>query len=121
MFFGGLPVITTYQARVTSNFIQPGSSGSAVFNSDGYIAGLVFAGSGPISWAHIVPAEYVNYFVNKESKLLEASKPEEGTASFSQSARAKLRTTCLAGITDVNYELVKQYCQYLDTDALYEE
>lgn len=75
LFFGGIPIIKVYQAQVISATIQPGSSGSAVFNSSGEIAGLVFAGSGDIGYGMIVPQEYVHYFVSTEADKLESETP----------------------------------------------
>ena len=70
-FFGGIPVLKTFDARYVSATIMPGSSGSAVYNSDYEIGGLVFAGSGELSYAYTVPYEYVSYFVNDEPKNIE--------------------------------------------------
>ena len=64
--FGGMPVIQQYEAQVVSNTIQPGSSGSAVFNKNGEISGLVFAGSGDFGYGHIVPLEYISTFLELE-------------------------------------------------------
>lgn len=63
-FLGGIPQITRYEAQVVSATIQPGSSGSAVFNDRGEIAGIAFAGSGPISTAYVVPYEFVAHFLD---------------------------------------------------------
>lgn len=63
MMFGGDPVLQEFDSQVVSNLIQPGSSGSAVFNSSGEIVGVVFAGSGPLSFGFIVPQKYILYFM----------------------------------------------------------
>jgi hypothetical protein len=70
-FLGGIPVVQRYEAQVISSLIQPGSSGSPVFNDKGEISGLVFAGSGAIGFGLIVPYEYVYNFVTNESYSLE--------------------------------------------------
>lgn len=70
--FGGVPIIKHFEAQVISNTIQPGSSGSPVFDKDGKIAGLVFAGSGNFGYGHIVPYEYLVSFF--EVELLELPK-----------------------------------------------
>lgn len=75
MFFGGLPIIKTFEAVLATAMIMPGSSGSAVYNSDKELSGLVFAGSGGMSYAYIVPYEYVSSFVNEEVYELKAEVP----------------------------------------------
>lgn len=68
MFFGLYPVIRSFEAQAITATIMPGSSGSAVLNSDGELSGLVFAGHGRgISYGFIVPYEYVVNFLNKEA------------------------------------------------------
>lgn len=63
IFMGGVPVIQSFESQVVSNLIQPGSSGSAVFNNDGKIIGVVFAGMGrDLSYGFIVPQEYLLAF-----------------------------------------------------------
>jgi S1-C subfamily serine protease len=63
-FLGGLPIIKSYEAQLVTGTILPGSSGSAVFNSDGEVSGVVFAGrSRELSYAYIVPYIYVKNFI----------------------------------------------------------
>lgn len=74
--YGYVPVVKQYDSQLVTGTILPGSSGSAVFNEDGEIAGLVFASrSRELSYAFIVPQEYVSAFVNSESKELKWQKP----------------------------------------------
>ncbi len=64
MFFNKKPVLKSYDAQLVSSLIMAGSSGSAVFNEDGEIAGLVFAGSPDgLSYGFIVPHRFVMDFV----------------------------------------------------------
>jgi len=73
---GGMPVVEVYDSQYTSDTIQPGNSGSAVYNSQGQIAGLVFASnSRELSYSYIVPQEYVYNFVHSEARTLEWVKP----------------------------------------------
>jgi S1-C subfamily serine protease len=66
MFFGIAPIIRDYESQVVSATIMGGSSGSAVLNSDGELSGLVFAGNSiGLSYAYIVPFEYVKNFTQK--------------------------------------------------------
>lgn len=65
LFFGGMPIINTYESTVVTATIMGGSSGSAVYNSSGELSGLVFAGSGKgISYAFTVPYSYVYDFLH---------------------------------------------------------
>ena len=63
----GMPITKKYKSQLTSNLIQPGNSGSAVFNEKGQVAGVVFAGVGEIGFNFIVPALYVSYFVQNHT------------------------------------------------------
>lgn len=64
IFLGGMPVVKSLEARVISNLIKPGSSGSAVFNRQGQLIGVVFAGaSREYSYGFIVPQEYLLAFI----------------------------------------------------------
>lgn len=63
LFFGNLPVIERYDSQLVTALIMAGSSGSGVFNGNGELNGLVFAGAGDLSFAFIVPHEYVTAFL----------------------------------------------------------
>ena len=83
---GGMPIIKNYEAQVISNTIQPGSSGSAVFNKEGELSGLVFAGSGDFGYGMIVPYEYVaNFFDVELPHLLETIPNQNGEADVNAS------------------------------------
>ncbi len=78
IMMGGLPEIHRYDSVVVSATIKPGSSGSAVFNDEGQIAGLAFAGSGGNSpeYAYAVPLESIANFVLREQRFLEMEVPD---------------------------------------------
>jgi S1-C subfamily serine protease len=119
-FLGGFPVIRTYQSQVISATIQPGSSGSAVFNEKGQISGLVFAGSGALSYGHIVPLEYVNNFLDNELTTLKDQRPlDDSVRKVMQTPETKLKTTCKE-TSSLEYEIVKDFCKYVNKDAIYE-
>lgn len=62
-FLGGYPVIQTFDSQILSNLIMPGNSGSAVYNKDGKLIGIIFAGNGRgFSFGYMVPQIYLYYF-----------------------------------------------------------
>lgn len=75
LFFGKVPILKKYESQVVTATIMPGSSGSAVLNSDGELAGLVFAGnSRGLSYAYIVPFEAIRNFLNNEARSISGGK-----------------------------------------------
>lgn len=77
IFMGGIPIIKTYDAQVIAPTIMGGSSGSAVYNSDGDLSGLVFAGLDGLSYAYIVPLEYILIFLGEELSSLSIQTPQQ--------------------------------------------
>ena len=70
MIFGGIPIVESFQAQLVTATILPGSSGSGVFNKDGELSGLVFAGRGKgLMYAYIVPHEYLVDFIKSEHEI----------------------------------------------------
>lgn len=120
MFVGAVPVIKLYQSQVTSATIQPGSSGSAVFNDSGYISGLIFAGSGPLSYGHMVPVEYVSNFVNNEVNKLEFQYPKDADVADTEEREnlQKLTRICRNEMS-LEFEVIKEYCKYVNSDMVY--
>ena len=64
-----LPIIEVREAQLVSATIMPGSSGSPVFNRKGQLSGLVFAGSGDLSYAFIVPLESIWNFMSLAKQM----------------------------------------------------
>lgn len=90
----GMPVTKLYKSQLTSNLIQPGNSGSAVFNEKGEVAGVIFAGAGEIGFAFIVPAIYVTYFVvNSSSYPWEKLKTRKQRQK--EESQEKVKTFCI--------------------------
>jgi S1-C subfamily serine protease len=70
VFLGGIPVVKSFETQVVSATILPGSSGSPVFNSRGELSGMAFASrSQELSYAYIVPYEYLYDFMRTEGQL----------------------------------------------------
>lgn len=115
LFMGGIPIIKIFEAGVISPTIMPGSSGSAVFNKDGEIAGLVFAGAGDLSYGFIVPQEYIKNFLNNELENLPVQLPNNELSivdmmkkESTNSAKIKeFKESCTKNIENVQ---VKRIC-----------
>lgn len=70
LVFGAKPVLQSFDSQLVTGTILPGSSGSAVFNEKGEIAGIVFAGrSDGLSYAFIVPHSYIVDFLEREKVI----------------------------------------------------
>lgn len=118
VFFGGIPVIRTFESQVIGAFIAGGNSGSAVFDSTGRIAGLVFAGSGGYGPGLIVPQEYVYNFLYGEIEHLKVQKPDFNTEpDLEEKANKKLRDTCKEGTANADFALVKDFCKFVDVNS----
>lgn len=67
---GYVPVLEDFDAQLVTATILPGSSGSGVWNEDGELSGLVFAGrGGGLMYAYIVPYEYLVDFLETEKNI----------------------------------------------------
>lgn len=94
-FMGAMPLIRTFEAQVVSSTIMPGSSGSPVFNMNGEISGLVFAGSGNFGYAYVVPFEYISNFLEFEVPLLNTKFPDNSSGSpFQEEEKKNYRKIC---------------------------
>jgi S1-C subfamily serine protease len=70
LFLGRVPVIKSYESTLVTALIQPGSSGSGVYNDKNELVGLVFAGKGGIGYAWTVPYASLMNFIYDESRTL---------------------------------------------------
>jgi S1-C subfamily serine protease len=128
-FFGGMPVIRTYEAVLVTATTMPGSSGSAVYNANKELSAIVFAGSGELSYAYSVPYQYVKNFLTEEAKTLPDINPNYQLDIKSLLRRRSLpnRNTqnlikkCLKDIDTVENQLarvkIEETCQLLIRDA----
>jgi S1-C subfamily serine protease len=101
LIIGGIPLLKNYDSVLVTATIMPGSSGSAVYNKDGELSGVVFAGSGELGYAWTVPYEYVRYFLVTESNELPFMTPtnlvdlgSNGARSYEKTMMQKLEETC---------------------------
>ncbi len=73
---GMMPDVKAFESIMTSALIEPGSSGSPVFNSRGELAALIFAGDRNSPYSYAVPLEAIQFFLFSEVKLLSKTVPE---------------------------------------------
>lgn len=111
---GYRPIIKTYNSQLVTGIILPGSSGSGVFDTDGRISGIVFAGTGSsFSYAFIVPQEYVYDFLNnyefyKEDYLKQNTKNSNDNIKYLKSP--VIVTNTFGGIDNKKvYKYIKEY------------
>jgi S1-C subfamily serine protease len=64
LFLGGIPIIKNFESVLVTATIMPGSSGSAVYDSSGDLAAVVFAGRGELGYAWAMPHEAVARFIS---------------------------------------------------------
>lgn len=104
ILMGGMPIVKSFDAQLISPTIMSGSSGSAVYNSQGELSGLVFAGSGELSYAYIVPLEYVLLFLEEEVDTLEVVVPGEQV----KTPKAE-KTNCKS----IHNAKVRNFCKFI--------
>lgn len=114
LILGGIPVIKTYEATPVSALIQPGSSGSAVYNDTGQLSAVIFAGSGDIGYGLAVPHEYVLDFTAFEYRHLHAQAPQlersiGGDATNAKKLTEKLKEACNKATTEGQKRLCAQF------------
>lgn len=114
---GRLPIIRSYEAIVVSATIQPGSSGSGIFNSNHDLSALVFAGAGDLGYAFAVPQEYIEFFLHHELSSLEVQVPNLnlGESAESSTSRAKFRDAC----SKANTQFQKDICSVISNNTLF--
>jgi S1-C subfamily serine protease len=111
---GNIPIIRQFEAQVISATIMPGSSGSAVFNTKGEIAGLVFAGSGDFGYGFIVPYEYIDSFVNLEVFSISPKFPKKFFTVDKNNNIAEIKKSC----SKATGKKVLQVCDLLSKTLL---
>jgi S1-C subfamily serine protease len=116
MFLGFKPIVKAFKSQHTSNLIQPGNSGSAVLTAKGELAGVVFAGSGELGFALIVPYEYVVHFL-KNQKDYNWITPTSNTDVEDEEESIEMSEACNYLI--LKPKKLKELCQTIKFDRLY--
>lgn len=120
-FFEGWPIIVRLEGQLVSATIAPGSSGSAVFNEDGEIAGLAFASnSRELGYALIVPYEYIANFRDVEAKALKWNFPKTVKVPKKSELNIKNKIYTQPYINDdlmYNTEAWKKFIEYIQRSS----
>lgn len=124
--FGVVPVYKTYEAQAVSSVSAPGSSGSAVLNKDGELAGVVFAGVGDFGYSLIVPVEHVRIFLeqikteNERFMTLDGYRDynkelqeETGIVPLNKKQKLVIDLTCKMTEDHFKNSKVKEFCNTL--------
>jgi len=112
LFAGGIPIVKTYTTTPVSALIQPGSSGSAVYNADGQVVAVIFAGSGDLGYGLAVPLDYVRYFVFREDKKFQSPELEGPITAGRDGHRdwsKKIEAACSKAETEGQKKLCSQF------------
>lgn len=120
IFIGGLPIIKRYESVLVTATIMPGSSGSAVYNEDMELSGVVFAGSGQLGYAWTVPYEFMKDFLANEIKNISYTKPSNVVDIFNESTKnersfQRLQAVCASE----NKNKVKNLCELANSDLIF--
>ena len=122
IMLGGLPVIKQYDSILVTATIMPGSSGSAVYNSNYELSGVVFAGSGQLGYAWTVPYEYVRNFLTKESRDIKFTKPSNVLNLFPDSQKKSKESAIMQKLESVcessDRTKMKSLCELLQSNML---
>lgn len=124
LLLGGIPIIKNFDAVLVSATIQPGNSGSGVYNSRGELSGVAFAGNGTIGYAWTVPYEAVIDFVYHEQQLLKFSNPsnivplseDADQSDVEKTFYKKLKHICKSDLKNQYKEKLKDLCSIMNSD-----
>lgn len=120
-FFGGFPVVKSYESVLVTATIMPGSSGSGVYNKNNQLSGVVFAGSGELGYAWTVPYEQVVNFLTIESLSLKRQNIDNTMNLFAGPDDSKKIKEVLKKCAIETSEIILNYCNMLKKDTLWRE
>ena len=119
---GKLPMVKFYETNAISATIQPGSSGSGVYNTRGEILAVVFAGDSDFGYGYAVPYESVYAFLNTELKTLSEQYPD-ASMRFSKGSEndrgllQAIKEACLKN--PIKSEICKGVLSILTNDSIF--
>jgi S1-C subfamily serine protease len=116
-----MPIIKTLETVTTTAFIAPGNSGSSVFNMDGEIVALVFAGYGRgYSQGILVPYSHVRAFLEQEFRTIKWIKASN-TEIYGRTTAAKKGSIGTSTVGTLNIRDIKIFPSIVsqELDATY--
>jgi hypothetical protein len=122
IIMGGIPIVRSFDARVISATIMPGSSGSAVLNDDNELSGLVFAGNQQgMSYGYMVPLNAIHRFIRRANKMQpevpwnRGNSPTPGRQESMSDKTKQLREIC--NNKQTNQDVINM-CRSFNVEAL---
>lgn len=119
-FFGGLPIVKSFESELVTATIMPGSSGSGVYNDKNELSGVVFAGSEGFGYAWIVPYEQVVNFLYREHRHLKEQTVSQELSLVEKDERNKIREL-LQKCSTAKDEIIIRYCSILKRDVTWRQ
>lgn len=119
-FLGGVPIVKTYESVVVSTLVQPGSSGSAVYDLNGNISAVIFASSGDLSYGYAVPYEYVYRFLILEQPNLSFQYPNAEITIMANRSLLEVRNALHTLCKTPSNTFEKNVCSSLNISDLIE-
>lgn len=118
-FFGGIPIIKSYESLLVSATIMPGSSGSGVYNAKDELSGVVFAGSGDFGYAWTVPYDQVVQFLNSEVPNGEFTLLDQTLVLQQKEDQSKKIRSVLKKCNTATNESILKVCNVIKRDMMW--
>lgn len=118
-FFGGIPVIKSYESILVTATIMPGSSGSGVYNSSNELSGVVFAGQGDFGYAWTVPYDQVLSFLTSEVHTGRFNLINQTVTILEKQEDSKKIREVLEKCKTATDDSIKDICNVIKKDAMW--
>lgn len=123
-FVGGMPIVKSYQSRLVSATIMPGSSGSGVYSKSHKLIGVVFAGQGDFGYGWTIPYEQVvNFILNESTKMPDTLVKQELQLSGQTNTKINVKDLLVkcAKLDSNTDKTIKTVCSILSRDTLWHQ
>lgn len=121
IFFGGMPVVKSFESVLVTATIMPGSSGSGVYNTNKDLVGVVFAGSGELGYAWTVPYEQVLNFLYREHTHLKVQNLSQEINLVKKDDSAKKLKETLSRCDAQTDDVIIDFCTILKRDQIWRQ